>query len=294
MLHRFFCNFMTRRLFVIMFSAAFIAAFQLIPLSVQAKESLVFGVYSSDKPSAMVVQLRPTLNLISKLAGEFPGEEGEIRLQVVPGYKAGVKHLVGRKFDFMRLGPASYVVAKEQAPGKRILAMEKKRGKKTFNGVIALPCDSTLTDITQLRGKTFAFGSRRSTLGRYFAQLMLMRAGINAVDLGRYEYHGRHDKVGMAVGAGLFDAGALEGTTFAKLVGKGVSIRALVKFSNATRPWVGHAGLNNRLFDALRHALLKFDKTGALKALCFDGFLPGDDSDYKPTRVAIKQNPQFF
>ena len=35
----------------------------------------------------------------------------------------------------------------------------------------------------------------------------LMRAGIYAKDLKRFEYLGRHDKVGMAVGAQLFDAG---------------------------------------------------------------------------------------
>ena len=272
---------------------ALIAA-QLSPADAVARISLVFGVYSSDKPSAMVTQLRPALNLISKLAGDILGEEVEIRLQVVRSYKAGIDHLVAGKFDFMRLGPASYVMVKSRDPGIRILAMEKKNGKKTFDGIISVPRDSNLTDIRQLRGKTFAFGSKRSTLGRYFAQLTLLRAGIYAKDLKRYEYLGRHDKVGMAVGARLFDAGALEETTFAKLVSRGVPIRALAKYSNATRPWVVRADFDDRLYAALRRTLLKINNKKVLKALRFDGFLPGDDSDYEPTRVAIRENPRFF
>ena len=75
-------------------------------------------------------------------------------------------------------------------------------------------------------------------------------------DLSNYEYLGRHDKVGRAVGSRLFDAGALEETTFQKLVKKGVPIRAIATFSNSTRPWVGRAGMEPEVQQALRQALL--------------------------------------
>ena len=32
----------------------------------------------------------------------------------------------------------------------------------------------------------------------------------------------------------------------------------------------------------------------SLRALRFDGFLEGDDTDYEPTRNAIAENPKFF
>ena len=32
----------------------------------------------------------------------------------------------------------------------------------------------------------------------------------------------------------------------------------------------------------------------ALKALRFDGFFEGDDTDYEKTREAIRENPRFF
>lgn len=264
------------------------------PGPAEAKVVLTFGTYAPDKPSAVVAQLRPTLNAIAREASEILGEQVEIKMQLVKGYEAGVALIVDGEADFTRLGPASYVFAKEENPGLSVLAMESKNGAKSFNGVIAVHRDSDLEDVEQLRGHSFAFGSKRSTLGRYFSQLTLMRAGLYARDLERYEYLGRHDKVGRAVGSGLFDAGALEETTFEKLVKKGVPIRALKTFPNSTRPWVARAGLDPRIRDALRQALLNVDDRAALQALRFDGFFEGSDSDYEPTRDAIRQNPQFF
>ena len=262
--------------------------------AVHAKISLVFGVYTSDKPSAMVRQLRPSLNAISKRVGEILGEDIEIRLQVVKGYAAGAKLILSGKADFMRLGPVSYVRVKKQNPGIELLAMENKNGTNSFNGYIAVQADSDIIDIRQLRGKSFAFGSKNSTLGRYFAQLHLVRAGVFARDLKRYEYLGRHDKVGAAVGAGLFDAGALEETMFAKLVAKGVPLRAIAKMRNATKAWAARAGIEPKLKQALREALLGLDDPAVLTALRFDGLLAGNDSDYDATRQAIEENPQFF
>ncbi|MDH3918081.1 MAG: PhnD/SsuA/transferrin family substrate-binding protein, partial [Rhodospirillales bacterium] len=165
---------------------------------------------------------------------------------------------------------------------------------KTFRGVICVRRDSDITALGQLEGRSFAFGNTRSTLGRYLAQLTLFRSGISAQDLARYEYLGRHDKVGRAVGSGLFDAGAVEETVFAKLVKQGVPIRAIATYATATKPWVARQGLAARVKLALRQALLGLSDRSALQALRFDGFLAGDDSDFGATRQAIKENPRFF
>ncbi len=282
---------MTRHLLPVLVSLIAVLA---LPAKSQAKVLLTFGVYTSDKPSAMVQQLRPTLNLMEQSIAADLGESVEIKLQVVRGYAAGAELLFSGKADVMRLGPASYVKVKGEEAGIELLAMENKNGTNTFEGVIAVHENSDITEVSQLRGRTFAFGSKRSTLGRYFAQLELTRAGILASDLKSYEYLGRHDKVGQAVGAGLFDAGALEGTMFKKLQAKGVPIRAIHIMRNATKAWAARAGLDPRLKQAVSQALLGINDNRALTALRFDGFLPGHDSDYDPTREAIKRNSEFF
>jgi phosphonate transport system substrate-binding protein len=242
----------------------------------------------------MVQQLRPTLNLIEQSIAADLGEPVQIKLQVVRGYAPGAELLLSGKADVMRLGPASYVQVKRDNADIELLAMENKNGANTFEGVIAVHEDSGITEISQLAGRTFAFGSKRSTLGRYFAQLELTRAGILASNLKSYEYLGRHDKVGPAVGAGLFAAGALEGTMFRKLQAQGVPIRAIHVMRNATKAWAARAGLNPRVKRALREALLDIHDKEALTALRFDGFLAGLDSDYDPTREAMIHNPEFF
>lgn len=264
------------------------------PNAAAAKVTIVFGTYSPDKPSAMVSQLKPSLNRIAERMSGILAEDVEIRMQVVRAYEDGVDLITSGGVDFARLGPASYVMAKRRNPGLEILAMEAKGGMSTFNGVICVQSDSPIKKVEELKGKSFAFGSTDSTLGRYFSQLTLMREGVYARDLARYEYLGRHDAVGRAVGSGLFDAGALEETTFAKLVASGVPIRALVTFPNATRPWISRAGLEPRIRDALRQALLNLNDPDALQALRFDGFVEGSDSEYQPTREAIEENPRFF
>jgi phosphonate transport system substrate-binding protein len=268
----------------------------LAPLSnpAAAKVAVVFGVYAPDKSAAMAGELRPSLDRIAGTMGDILGEEVEIRMEVARSYEQGIEMIVSGRADFMRLGPASYVMAKRRDPGLDILAMEKQRGGKTFKGVICVRDGSDITEIQQLRGRSFAFGTKRSMLGRFFSQLTLLRHGIYARDLGRYEYLGGDEKVGRAVGAGRFDAGALEEASFTRLVEKGVPIRAIATFSNWTRPWAARAGLDQRVKTALREALLRLDDPVMLKALRFDGFLDGDDADYDPTRQAIRQNPWFF
>ena len=275
--------------------AALVAFFLLAyPGPAAARIDLLFGTYSPDKPTAMVAQLRPTLDEIAREMTEILGEEVFVKLQVVRSYEDGIAQIVQGDVDFTRLGPASYVEARQLNPGLEVLAMENKRGAKHFRGVICVNQDSDITTLDELRGRSFAFGNQRSTLGRYFAQLTLLRANVRARDLARYEYLGRHDKVGRAVGSGLFDAGALEETTFGRLVANGTSIRAIATYSNATRPWVSSAELEPDLKQALRQALLRMVAPAALEALRFDGFLDGGDSDYDSTREAVEVNPEFF
>ena len=70
-------------------------------------------------------------------------------------------------------------------------------------------------------------------------------------------------KLGTAVGAGLFDAGALNESTFNKLVKKGVPIRELARFTNVTKPWIARAGLSDRIFNALQETLWEMGKRDA-------------------------------
>ncbi|MDH3230615.1 MAG: PhnD/SsuA/transferrin family substrate-binding protein [Alphaproteobacteria bacterium] len=272
---------------------AFVAAV-VIGSSAQAEITLNFGVYATDSRADVEKQFRPALAALETDLTDRLGETVTIKLTISPTYEGGLDDLVQGRVDFTRLGPASYVLGKDRQPDLSILAIESNKGAKTFNGIICVALDSDIDSVAQLRGKSFAFGDDQSTIGRYLSQLHLVDNGILAKDLSRYEYLGRHDKVGIAVGRGEFDAGALKQSTFNKLVKKGVPIRVLVTFPNVTKPWVGRAGMDSRIKDALQAALLEMTDKTALKALKVDGMLPGADSDFTAIRQSIKENGRFF
>jgi len=259
-----------------------------------AVENLSFGVYTSNKPTAMVKQFRPVLNAIEAHMSKTLGDEVKIRIQVAQNYEQGVEHLASGKVDFSRFGPASYVEAKKANSDLEILALESKDGEKTADGVICVREDSPITDVTDLKDKRFAFGDEQSTIGRYLSQQYLAKNEIYAADLKHYDYLGRHDKVGTAVGAGNYDAGALNESTFKKLVAKGEPIRVIAKFPNVAKPWIARSGLSERIMDAMRQALLDMDDPVALKSLKRDGFLRGNDKDYAVIRESIENNHVFF
>ncbi|NND92519.1 MAG: PhnD/SsuA/transferrin family substrate-binding protein [Granulosicoccus sp.] len=255
---------------------------------------LNFGVYSSNKPSAMVKVYRPILKELEVSMSQRLRRSVDIRMQIAKDYDQGISHLINGRVDFSAFGPASYVEAKRMNKGINILAVENVKNSKVFYGIIAVSKDSPITSIRELRGKSFAFGDEGSTIGRFLSQLELEQAGIHASDLVRYEYLGRHDKVGTAVGAGDFDAGALNEKTFKKLVEAGENIRELVRFPNVTKPWIARSGLDEDVLQALRESLLEVKDQKTLASLKIEGFLEGTDEDYSVIRKAMDNNPVFF
>ncbi len=264
--------------------------------SVPANE-LSFGVYTSDNPIIMVNKFKPMLKVLESALEKKLNKPISIRILVARTYGEGVDDLINGKVDFARFGPVSYIHAKEAQPGISILAIESKKGKKTFNGIICVAKESPIRNIKELKGKRFAFGNRNSTIGRYLSQLYLLERGIRHDYFGTYVYLGHHNKVGMAVASGKVDAGALKEGTFKSLLKKGKSLRKIAEFPNVTKPWIARQGLPKAVKTAIREVLLSMnmDKdSAALKALKKDGFLPGSDEDYAVIREAIRHNGKFF
>ncbi len=257
--------------------------------------TLRFGVYSADKPTAVVRQFAPLLNVLAERLSKELGEPVECPIQVYASYDAGIRAIVEGDVAFARLGPASYIEATRKRPDLELLAVESNGGRKTFNGIIAVASKSDIQTIAELAGRSVAFVDERSTIGRYLAQAHLAEQGVYARDLSHYAYLGRHDVVGRAVGSGKFDAGALKERTYHRLVEDGVRLRPIGVVINATKPWVANVDqLDAKTLAILGKTLLGFDDRQSLAALGKDGFLPGSDKDYAAVREAIATNSLFF
>ncbi|BCX81312.1 phosphonate transport system substrate-binding protein [Methylomarinovum caldicuralii] len=246
---------------------------------------LIFGTYAADKPTTTLKKIKPRLKALEAALNGAGKEPVVLRYRIAPSYEKGLDELLRGKVDFARLGPASYVEAKSRNPAVRVLALESRKGRTRFKGVIAVRQDSPIRSVAELAGKRFAFGNRRSTIGRYLAQAYLLDHGIRADDLAGFEYLGRHDKVGWAVAMGQFDAGALKESTFNKVVKAGAPLRILATFPNVTKPWVAAPQLDEAVFQRLRAAMLSLGP---------EAFLPGDDGDFAVIRDAIERSARFF
>ncbi|KUP91899.1 PhnD/SsuA/transferrin family substrate-binding protein [Tritonibacter horizontis] len=259
----------------------------------RAEIELVFGTYAADKPSATVRKYRPFLTFLENRMEALLDEEVTIRLRISKDYEGSIADLANGVVDFARFGPASYIHAMDQNAGISIIAMESKKGEKRFKGVIAVHRDSDIHQVEDLAGLSFAFGDELSTIGRYLSQTYLLEANIDGQDLHGFEYLGRHDLVGEAVGAGKFSAGALKESTFKELVAKGVPIRSLVSFDNVTKPWLARADLDPRVLNAMRQVMLSSKNEEMVKRVAKNGFLAGTDSDYDFVRQAMIRSRDF-
>lgn len=256
--------------------------------------SLSFGLYTTDKPSAVVAQFRPILNELEDELSDELQKPVTIKIDISSSYQKGINRIADGEVDFARLGPASFILAKEKNEQIQLVAMESNKGQKTFRGIIAVHAESSLTSLEELSGKDFAFGDERSTIGRYLSQMQLSQAGVRAKDLNSYEYLGRHDAVAAAVGSQKFHAGALKESTFRKMNAKGTPIKALTTFSNVTKPWVAREQLPVEVALALKKVLLELKSPDALQALGKQGFLEASFEDYRSVQQAMARNSEFF
>ena len=266
----------------------------LLSPALKADVELIFGIYASEKPSSLHRKFEPIMRYLETELNKNRDEKIKISIKVAKSYESGIEDIVEGHIDFSRLGPASYIEAKDLNPNLHVLALESKKGKKEFNGIICVLEDSSYTDVKQLKGKSFAFGDQLSTIGRYLSQQYLLKSGIKEKDLSEYQYLGRHDRVGIAVSNKAFDAGALKESTFNKLIKEGHPLRAIAKFKNVTKPWIASEKMPKKILAPLKAALLALKDKKILNILKKDGFLKADNEDFNLIEDAIKNNYLFF
>jgi phosphonate transport system substrate-binding protein len=238
----------------------------------------------------------PLLQAVERAMEKRVGSTVDIQLRIFKTYELARVALAKGDVDFVRFGPASYVMAKRETPRIQLLAMETVDGHKTFKGYIVVLEGSEIRKIADLRDKRFAFGDCTSTIGCYLAQQKLVDAGLRAADLAGHEFLGRHDKVFRAVQLGGYDAGALKSSTFDQLNSKSrpeSRLRVLVDFDNVTKPWVGRADLPRSIVQALQASLLSIRAADALGALEADALVEATDEHYDIIRKSMAAAERF-
>ena len=194
--------------------------------------------------------------------------------------------------QFAALGALSYLKAHDDHGVICIARGLNADGRGEYCAAIVTRPDSDITELKEIRNRTFCFGSFYSTQGHLIPRKMLEVANITLSDLGQYEYTGSHRNCAMAVMKGECDAGGMQDTMASSLADEG-RLR-VVAFSDyyPSSGISANRDVDPALLEAVKKALLDFDPkgkhagnlTGWDKTEMPCGFVEADDSDYAGLR----------
>jgi phosphonate transport system substrate-binding protein len=255
------------------------------------------GFVPSENAQEVALNAQPIVEILRQRLGI------EVEPFVATDYTGVVEALRSRKLDIAFLTPASYVLAKSEAP-VRVVLKSHRRGSPYYYAAIIVRSDSGIEKLEDLKGKVFAFGDPLSTSGHVFPRKMFKEAGIDPVkDFKKILYAGGHDAAVLAVFNRKVDAGA----TFAnfpdspdaawmqylKEPGEQKQIRAIAYSEPIPADnLVVHEALDPALVEKIEQAFLDLSRDPQGKKMLrdlyrIDGFEPATDTDYDSVREAF-------
>jgi len=161
------------------------------------------------------------------------------------------------------LGGFTFVQTKLRTNGTAIPIVQRQEDAAfTSRFITTQPSIQSLSD---LKGKTFAFGSPSSTSGHLMPRYFLLQEGIDpARDFKRIAYSGAHDATAAFVESGRVDAGVLNASVWDKLVEQKKIDPSKVRVFATTPPyfdynWTVRGDLDPGLIAKLTKAFLALD-----------------------------------
>jgi phosphonate transport system substrate-binding protein len=261
---------------------------------------------SKERPIKMAtVPFLETQKLVTgmKSFGDYINKETGLFVEgdVPTSYVAVVEAMCANKVDVAWVSPLAYLLARQKCGADMQLTSINSQGKTTYHGIIIARTASDIKDLSELKGKRFAWVDPTSTSGYLYPRALLAQKGINPdKDLGQQVAAGSHDKVVIAVMNNQVDAGAIYDD--ARTV-KGV-VDQFPKVAEETRivgqtdeiPNDGVAfrkGLPADVTKKVKDALIKLSSTDDGKkvfkdAIGTNGVAPTTDDAYDPVRRAAQ------
>jgi len=198
--------------------------------------------------------------------GVYLQKELGIPVQFTPvtDYAASVEALAAGKLDMVWYGGFTHVQARRRTNGTAY-AIVMREVDLNFRSHFIARADSGIKNLSDLKGKTFAFGSVGSTSGHLMPRYFLQQAGlVPEQTLSKMSFSGAHDATAKWVESGKVDAGALNESVWEKLVESGKVDTTKVKVFWTTPPyvdynWTVRGDLDRELVTRLTRAFLNLD-----------------------------------
>ena len=201
-------------------------------------------------------------------------------------------------FAFTCSGP--YVEGNKEF-GLKILVAPEAYGRNTYNSYIIVPANSSYENISDLRGKRFAFTDPLSNSGKFYPayRLSLINEtpesffGVDENGRSKYFYTYSHDNSIIAVAEQLADGAAVNSQVYKYMMDKKPEISSKTRIIDVSPPFanppvVVSKDIDPFLEEKLRDIFLNMDKDEEgkkiLSSVMIDRFLIINDSAYNSIR----------
>jgi phosphonate transport system substrate-binding protein len=244
---------------------------------------LQFGSVAMDIPASMYRRLKP---LTDYLTQEL---KRPVTLKLSADLSRAVDEIAAGSVDIAYLTPVAYIRA-QKSGNVRLVAKTVTQGRSALRLMIVTRAASPIRSVSDLAGKSFAFGDEAAILQR----AVVVNAGIRLEQLAGYKYLGHYDNIARGVANGDFDAGILKDTTAYEWEKKGLRT---IHTSPELPPYniVVSRRVDDRLYHAIQAALLRLNSADpehhkVVKALDpgYDGFASASDAEYNVVRELVK------
>ena len=255
-------------------------------------EVVFFGVIPRDNPRIAYEKFQPLMDYLT--------EKTPYRFELVlrKSYSETTTALGRGDIDMAFLGPLTYLHARADYNAVSILKTITENGEPFYRSVIVTKNNGQIRNLSDLKGKSFAFASTQSTSGNLIPRFLLAEHGVHLSHLENYNNFNYHDTVVKWVLKGQYDAGAVRESVAEKYLPLGLEI---ISSSGPipTGPLVVGPQTPYTTVEAVKAALLNIVKTNQGKSVLNNmdpdfrgGFTEASDIDYGHIRKMINDIPK--
>lgn len=249
------------------------------------------GVHPYLPEQELTRRFQGLVNYLAERLGE------PVKLKISRDYESHIEHAGNNALDIAYMGPSSFVTMTSRYGKRPLLARLEVNHEPSFMGVVVVHKDSGITDLKQLVGRRFAFGSAHSTMSYIVPRYMLMKAGVELGALESYKFLGNHRNVALGVLLGEFDAGAVKKEVYEYFIGRGLVVLKETPVISE-HVFIARNGIPESRLQKIRRIFLALSRTSkgqeVLSAIKpgATGLIAASDQDYDNLRQMMNLLPK--
>ncbi len=222
----------------------------------------------------------------------------KVELIIPTNYNATVEGLGNGSLDFAYLGGLTYLKAHARYG---VLPLVQRETDRQFHSLFITAATSPIKTLSDIKGRSFAFGDINSTSGHLMPYAAFREAKLVPGSDFSFRYTGSHPATAKAVEAGTVDAGALDETVYRALIAGGQLDAAKLRVFHTTPPfvdyvWVARSDLDAATGEHFAQAFLALTEERDAKILAIlrgGRFVRATDDEYEPLREIAREVKLF-